>query len=49
MQAVKPADQIKLAQLTTASTPQPAAARTGDVAKPAAMARREGWLIRITR
>jgi hypothetical protein len=37
-QGVKPADEIKLAQLTAASTPQPATAGTGDWTKPAAMA-----------
>src|SRR6266513_4811007 len=37
-QGVKSADEIKLAQVTAASTPQPAAAKTSDWMKPAAMA-----------
>jgi hypothetical protein len=37
-QGHKSADEIKLAQVTAASTPQPAAAKTGDWMKPAAMA-----------
>src|SRR5262249_2960006 len=38
MQAVKPANEIKLAQLAAASAPLPAATSTGDWTKPAAMA-----------
>jgi hypothetical protein len=37
-QAVKSVDEIKMAQLTAASPPQPAATTTGDWTKPAAMA-----------
>jgi len=37
-QAVKSVDEIKMAQLTAASPPQPAATSTGDWTKPAAMA-----------
>jgi hypothetical protein len=36
--AAKSADETKMAQLTAASTPQPAATSTGDWTKPAAMA-----------
>ena len=36
--AVKSADDVKMAQLTAASPPQPAATSTGDWTRPAAMA-----------